>query len=166
MDISQITDDLFIGTQPQADDYARLHGMGITLVINMRGEHRPPEHAQSQIESLWLKTYDTPFTPIPLEKLAEGARAATAAIERGGKVFAHCAGGRHRSAAMVAAILIAQEHTAEAAMDMVAARHAKADPRLWYVRRQIRRFEQFWRDGRVPPFDPFRIRSLIFGRQS
>lgn len=164
MDISQITDDLFIGTQPNAGDYAHLRGLGVTLVINMRGEHKPPEHTESAVESLWLKTYDTPFTPIPLEKLAQGARAALDAIARGSKVFAHCAGGRHRSAAMISAILIAQGHNAEAAMDLVAARHAKADPRVWHIRRQIRRFEQFWRDGRVPPFDPFHLRSLIFGR--
>jgi N-acetyl-D-muramate 6-phosphate phosphatase len=158
---SQVTDDLFVGQQPDADDYLRLCEQGVRLVINMRGEEAPPAHA-ANVESLWLRTYDTPFTPIPLDKLEEGTRAALATIEHGGKVLAHCAGGRHRSVAMAAAILIAQGRSADAAMDLIAASRRRADPRAWYIQRQIRRFERRWWHGGAPPLDPGRVRALLF----
>lgn len=162
MDISAITETLFVGTQPSAEDYANLRDLGITLVINMRGEQAPPANGQASVESLWLRTYDTVLTPIPVEKLSLGTRAAMEAIARGGKVFAHCYGGRHRSVAMAAAILIAQGYAADAAIDLIAARHAKADPRAWHIQRQIKRFEQHWWDGRAPAFDASRVRALLF----
>lgn len=162
MDISAVTDSLFVGTQPSPEDYARLRDLGITLVINMRGEQPPLANGAISVEWLWLRTYDTVVTPIPLEKLSQGTTAATEAIARGGKVLAHCYGGRHRSVAMAAAILIAQGYAADAAMNLIAARHAKADPRAWHIQRQIRRFERHWWDGRAPAFDASRVRALLF----
>ena len=38
MNFSPITDDLFIGTTPSAEDYNQLRNLGVRLMINMRVE--------------------------------------------------------------------------------------------------------------------------------
>ena len=109
MDISQITDDLYVGGQPSAHDVARLNEMGVRLVIAMRALRRPAEaFAEPPLQVLWLRTLDSPLTPIPTRTFVRGVEAALDVIRAGGHVFVHCKHGRHRSVAMAAAILIAQ----------------------------------------------------------
>lgn len=145
MDLSKITPDLFIGTTPSVGDYARLHELGVKLVINMRWEHRPrPDPHNPPLSFLWLRTIDSPFFPIPLRALQRGAQAALEAIRNGGKVYAHCAGGRHRGVAMGAAILIAQGYKAEDAMQLIKSCRAYADPHAFYIRPRILRFARQW----------------------
>jgi len=145
MKYSQITDDLFIGTMPYAKHYAELREMGVCLVINMRVERRPrPDPGSPPVRSMWLPTFDTPLFPIPIHVLVRGAKAALQVIETGGRVYVHCAAGRHRGVAMGAAILIAQGYTAEGAMQLITQQRAVADPYIWYIRRRIERFAQRW----------------------
>ncbi len=97
MDFSTITDDLFIGTTPSVSDYDYLRELGVQLVINMRIEHRPrPDPHNPPLSLLWLPTFDSPFFPIPIRKLFQGATTALQTIRDGSKVYVHCAGGRHR----------------------------------------------------------------------
>ena len=145
MDISQITDLLFVGGQPRTEQAGHLEELGVRLIISMRGEAPPPTvFEQSPFRALWLRTYDTMFTPIPISKLMEGVRVALPAMEQGESVLAHCHHGRHRGVAMGAAILIAQGQSAEAAMRLLRDRRAIADPQAWYIWRQIKKFEQAW----------------------
>jgi hypothetical protein len=66
MDISQITDYLYVGAQPEAAHADQLRTLGVRLIISMRGERRPPtELEQPPLNVLWLKTFDTFFTPYP-----------------------------------------------------------------------------------------------------
>lgn len=96
---------------PSAADYDPLHNLGVRLVLNMRFARRLPVGLlHPPMEVLWLRTLDNPIFPIPLKLLMQGTRAALATIAAGGKVYTHCAYGRHRSVAMGAAILIAQGH--------------------------------------------------------
>jgi protein tyrosine phosphatase (PTP) superfamily phosphohydrolase (DUF442 family) len=149
MDISQITDLLFVGGQPRTEHAEQLEELGVRLVISMRGEMPPPQvFAQSPFRALWLRTYDTLFTPIPIQKLMEGVQAALPAMQRGESVLAHCHYGRHRGVAMGAAILIAQGQSADAAMRLLRDKRALADPQAWYIRRQIKKFEQAWNEQR------------------
>ena len=145
MDFSKITDDLFIGTTPLTEDYQRLRDLGVRLVINMRWEHRlhPDPHAQP-LSLLWLRTIDSPLFPIPIRALQRGALAALETIRAGGKVYAHCAGGRHRGVAMGAAVLIAQGHSPREAMDLIKAKRRVADPDIFYIRWRILRFARQW----------------------
>jgi protein tyrosine phosphatase (PTP) superfamily phosphohydrolase (DUF442 family) len=146
MDISQITDYLYVGAQPEATHADRLRALGVRLIISMRGERRPPAAlAQPPLSVVWLRTFDTFFTPIPIHKLMEGVRAALPVIQGGGRVLAHCHKGRHRGVAMAAAILIAMGHTAEDAMRLLRERRQMADPHIWYIRWQIMKFEKQWR---------------------
>ena len=146
MDISPITDYLYLGAQPQAEQAEQLRQLGVRLIINMRAESRPPAaFAEPPLNVLWLKTYDIFLLPIPVHKLMEGVRAALPVIENGGRVFTHCHKGRHRSVAMAAAILIGKGYSAEAAMGLLRERRALADPQAWHIRRQIKKFEKQWR---------------------
>ncbi|RPH59105.1 MAG: hypothetical protein EHM81_08835 [Chloroflexi bacterium] len=145
MDFSQITDDLFIGSTPGVEDYDNLRDLGVRLVINMRFGRRPlHDPGLPPIDFLWLRTFDNPLLLIPIRKLIQGAHAALETIRLGGKVYSHCAAGRHRSVAMGAAILIAQGHAPEAAMQIIKQQRPIADPGLYYIRSRIYRFARQW----------------------
>lgn len=145
MDFSKISEDLFIGMTPFVRDYDHLRDLGVRLVINMRFTRWPfPDPHEQPLDFLWLPSCDTMFIPIPVSTLMRGARAALQTIESGGKVYAHCAGGRHRGVAMGASILIAQGHKAQDAMTLIKARRSFADPDIFYIRRQILKFENSW----------------------
>src|SRR6185503_20561245 len=92
MDFSRITDDLFIGTTPFVRNYDELRELGVRLVINMRLTHYPQtDQYVRPLNFLSLRTIDSPFFPISIQKLQRGARAALETIRSGGKVYAHCA---------------------------------------------------------------------------
>ena len=145
MDFSEISPDLLIGTTPNAANYDRLRALGVRLEINMRVT-RPPfrDHHAPPLDFLWLPSPDTMFFPIPVFTLMRGAQAALKTIASGGRVYAHCAAGRHRGVAMGAAILVAQGYDAESAMKLIKAKRSFADPDIFYIRSQILKFEQAW----------------------
>lgn len=145
LDFSQITENLFIGTTPQPEDYPRLNDLGIRLVINMRVERRPKaDHRNLPIKFMWLPTFDSPLIPIPIRALERGAKEALETIKAGDKVYVHCAAGAHRGVAMGSAVLIAQGYSPEEAMHLIKSHRAVADPDIWYIRRRIIRFAQAW----------------------
>jgi len=135
MDYSRITKYLYVGKTPFLKDYTPLQELGIDLIINMRFEYPPPRNAP--INTLWLPSVDHPFIWIPIRLLNRGANAALEVLSQGGKVYTHCHGGVHRAVAMACCILIAQGHSSEEAMALVKAGRSKADPDIWYIRRQI-----------------------------
>lgn len=142
---SHITDDLFIGTTPLASDYDGLRELGIQLVINMRFSRSPyPDPHEAPIRFLWLRTIDSPVVPLPIFKLITGARAALETILLGGKVYVHCAYGRHRGPAMGSCVLIAQGYKPEDAMGLVMERRAVADLRIPYIRSRVLKFAREW----------------------
>ncbi len=141
MNFSQITDGLFIGDAPEAADYPLLHDLGVRLVINMRLEKRlPPDSLRPPLNFLWLPTADNPLLPIPIRFLKHGVRLALEIIRSGGKVYAHCAKGRHRGVAMGAAILIAQGYDPDQAMQLIKVQRPIADPDIFYIRSRILKF--------------------------
>lgn len=148
MNFSQITDDLFVGTTPSTVDYNRLRELGVKLVINMRVEYRPRKDLHEfPMKLLWLPTFDSPLIPISIKYLHRGAKAALETIQTGGKVYAHCAGGRHRGVAMGVCILIAQGHPPHTAMELIKEKRSVADPFAFYIRPRILKFENQWRIG-------------------
>lgn len=144
-EFSNITDTLFIGNTPLASDYDGLRELGIQLVINMRFSRSPyPDPHETPIRLLWLRTIDSPLFPLPISKLITGASAALETILLGGKVYVHCAYGRHRGPAMGSCVLIAQGYDPEEAMRLVAERRAVADPHTPYIRSRILKFAREW----------------------
>jgi protein tyrosine phosphatase (PTP) superfamily phosphohydrolase (DUF442 family) len=149
MNLSKITDQLYIGTTPKGKDYEALHELGITLVINMRfgvppkrDPHLPP------MSSLWLPAIDSPIFPIPIRWLQAGASAALKVVGAGGVVYTHCSRGRHRGPAMGACILVAQGMPAEDAMRLIKQQRPVADPEVWYIRQRIFKFVRSWEKSR------------------
>jgi hypothetical protein len=148
MEYSFITPDLFIGNMPASRDYDHLRELGVQLVINMRFVLGPREDLHpTPIPRLWLRTIDSPLFPIPLSALQRGVVAALETIQNGGKVYAHCAHGRHRGVTMGAAILIAQGYAAEAAMKLIKEKRPKADPFAFYIRPRILKFAKLWEES-------------------
>ena len=142
---SNITDDLFIGTTPLARDYDGLRELGVRLIINMRLTRSPfPDPHHTPMQLLWLRTIDSPFFPLPVSKLMIGARAALETIRLGGKVYVHCAYGRHRGPAMGSCVLIAQGYDPEEAMKLVVERRTVANPHIYYIRSRILQFAHQW----------------------
>ena len=157
MNFSKITDDLFIGNTPSLKDYDRLRDLGVRLIINMRftlaprldphpfdgaigatqGRHQP-------INTLWLRSIDSPFFPLSIPKLIRGAQAALETIRDGGRVYSHCAYGRHRGVAMGACILIAQGYDPSDAMNLIIERRSVADPYAYYIHPRILKFANVW----------------------
>jgi hypothetical protein len=145
MNFSKITDDLFIGTTPTVSEYDTLRDLGVQLVINMRFTFGPrPDPHKLPLLLLWLRTIDSPFFPISMPKLMLGAKTALETIRMGGKVYVHCAYGRHRGVAMGACVLIAQGYDPEAAMKLIAERRPVADPNAYYIRPRIMMFAREW----------------------
>ena len=145
MNFSKITDDLYIGSMPFAHHYDQLHALGVRLILNMRFSLGPkPDSHDPPIRTLWLRTIDSPLFPMPIHKLMRGAQAALDTIHSGGKVYAHCAYGRHRGVAMGACILIAQGMPAPDAMNLIASRREVADPNAFYIRNRILKFAERW----------------------
>ena len=148
MNFSQITNDLFIGNMPSLGEYDTLRDLGVRLIINMRFSRAPhPDHHHPPIHTLWLRSLDNPFFPISIHKLMHGAQAAMETIREGGRVYAHCAYGRHRGVAMGACILIAQGFDPFAAMKLIAERREVADPFAYYIKPRILKFAEQWKMG-------------------
>lgn len=150
MNFSPITTDLFIGTTPSTEDYNQLRDLGVQLVINMRFSLSPrPDLHPKPIQTLWLRSLDNPFFPISIHKLKQGAQAALEVIHNGGKVYTHCAYGRHRGVAMGTCVLIAQGMNPQAAMELVAQCRSVADPFAYYIRPRILKFANEWAREKV-----------------
>lgn len=146
MDFSQITDDLFIGTTPEVSDYDLLRNSGVRLVINMRFARGPyPDIHPQALNFLWLRTIDSPLSLIPMQKLLKGTQLAIETIKTGGKIYSHCAKGRHRSVAMGAAILIAQGWAPEQAIIKIKQARPISDPNIFYIRMRIFQFARLWK---------------------
>jgi hypothetical protein len=142
---SKITDSLYIGDTPLRADYDTLRDLGVRLVINMRLEKRPARDLhQPPIQFLWLPTIDSPGLVIPIRFLMCGVRAALETICAGGKVYTHCAKGRHRGVAMGASILIALGYDPDEAIQLIKLQRPSADPDIFYIRSRILRFAQAW----------------------
>jgi protein-tyrosine phosphatase len=145
MNLSKITDTLFIGDTPHRDEYDTLRDLGVRLVINMRFEKRPARDLhQPPLHFLWLPTVDSPLLLIPTHLLVRGVQVALQTIKDGGKVYAHCAAGRHRGVAMGAAILIALGYDPDDAIELIKASRPNADPDAYYIRSRIHHFAHAW----------------------
>ena len=141
---SQITDQLFIGTWPVAENYAEIVNLGVRLVINMDWVPPDPKLNEAPLRLLTLETTDTPLTPMPLDKIWIGVQAAGEAIAKGEKVMVYCKAGVHRSATMACCILISQGNTTEQAIQTVKAKRPKAKPEDAHYKKVIQEFERAW----------------------
>lgn len=120
MDISEITDYLFISSRVTKKNVAAVLDLDPRLVISMIFQRRPPQElALPSRQLLWLRTFDFPLIPIPVRTLHRGVEAALPIIEEGYRVHVFCEGGRRRSVALASCILIGKGYSADEAMRLI-----------------------------------------------
>jgi protein-tyrosine phosphatase len=144
LDVSQITDYLYISAWPRGDHVDAIQALNIRLILSMHWIRPSNSLGDSQVGLLWLPTFDTPITPIPMNTLKRGVEAALPVIQKGGCVLSHCRAGVHRSVAMACSVLIAKGYSADQAIQLIKEQRLVADPDVWYIRRRIYKFEQVW----------------------
>lgn len=144
MDISKITEYLYIAAHPKADAASTIQDLGVRLIINMIF-YRPAEaYKKPPFKLLTLRSFDSVFLPIQLSKLRKGVKTALPFIQNGDSILIYCREGKHRSVAMASCILIGVGYSSEDAMALVSSKRDKADPYASHIQRQIRRFEDSW----------------------
>lgn len=147
LDISRITDQLFIAAHPKSRHSDLIKEYGVTLVLCMIFHPPALVYWRDPFRMLWLPTFDAPQLPMPLSKLVRGVKAALPVIERGEGVMVYCRKGRHRSVAMACCILIGMGYSSENAIDLVKNNRSIADPDAEYIKDRILKFEDIWQDG-------------------
>jgi hypothetical protein len=144
-DISRITDYLFISAWPESQHVDEILSLNIRLILSMHWQRPARSLRQPPLTLLWLPTFDTPLTPIPISTLKRGVEAALPVIRAGKAVLSHCRYGVHRSVAMACCVLIGNGLSADEAMRLVSASREAADPYASYIQKRIRKFDQVWR---------------------
>ncbi len=115
--LSAVTPQLLLGGQHYKNGYARMCEFGISAIVNMRKEHSDIENGIAGERHLQLATIDN--TPPTVEDLMRGSDFIREEIERGGKVYIHCAVGCGRAPTMTAAYLISTGMSPEAALKRI-----------------------------------------------
>ena len=144
-DISRITEYLYISAFPEAEHAATIRALDVRLILSMPIQKPHHEVRMPPVRWLHLRTVDSPLVPMPISVLRRGVEAALPVIDEGHAVLVHCLAGVHRSVAMACCILIGMGMSAEESMALVESRREVADPRAWYIRRRIEKFERSWR---------------------
>ena len=114
----KISDVLFRGAQPSAQGLAELKKLGITTIVNLRGNRGPVALERRQAESLGMRFIDIPVLGWSAPTNAQVAQFLKLfQDDPQQKVFIHCYYGEDRSGVMVAAYRIARQNwTADQAL--------------------------------------------------
>jgi len=112
-----VTPQLYVGGQINARGWRWLAARGLAADLNMRSEFDDATHGIAPDAYLWLPTHDDD-APTP-EQLRAGVDFIRQVIERGGKVYVHCAGGIGRAPTMAAAYLVSTGLSADQAWVLI-----------------------------------------------
>jgi len=107
------------GAQPSAQGLAELKKLGVTTIVDLRGNHGPVARERAIVESLGMRFVDIPvsvWSPPANAQVAEFLKL----FQQGGtqKIFVHCYYGSDRTGVMVAAYRMADQNwTADQAVE-------------------------------------------------
>jgi protein tyrosine/serine phosphatase len=107
----KISEMLFRGAQPSAQGLAELKKLGVTTIIDLRGNHGPVAWERAQAESLGMRFVNIPvlgWSPPDNVQVAQFLRLVQQDPTQ--KVFIHCYYGQDRTGVMIAAYRIAQQN--------------------------------------------------------
>src|SRR5262249_55248160 len=137
---------LYIAAWPTDQHVEIIKALNVHLIICMFIERPAQALTLPPFQMLHLRTFDSPFLPVPLSSLWRGVETALPEIQARRSVLVYCKQGRHRSVAMACCILVGLGHSAEGAMKLVKEKRPAADPGAWHIRRRICKFEQRWQE--------------------
>lgn len=138
---SQITANLFLGSQYNLVGLRKMKALGITAIINMRMHSIYSEAQYEGFHYLHLPTVDN--TPPPMETLIKGADFADAEVKKGGKVYIHCRQGLGRGPTMTIAYLLKTGLTFQDAFNLVKKVRTFINPRPGQIER-LKELEQYY----------------------
>jgi len=97
----KVTDFFYRGAQPKEDEYEQLAALGVKTVIDLRND--PKDYAEATARQFGLKYINLPMSDknYPAED-ADDKFLSLVNDKANHPVFVHCAGGRHRTGAMIA----------------------------------------------------------------
>jgi protein tyrosine phosphatase (PTP) superfamily phosphohydrolase (DUF442 family) len=107
----KISDALLRGAQPSDQGIAELKKLGVTTIVDLRGNRGPVDHERVLAQSLGLR-----FVDIPVRGWSPPADVQVAQFlklfqeDPNQKIFVHCYYGEDRTSVMVAAYRIAQQN--------------------------------------------------------
>ena len=91
LDISQITERLYVGAWPKREHAGELAALDVRLIISMLFfEPMAVELSQPPFRLLRLRAFDHPLAPIPIRLLRRGVLEALPVIAGGAGVLIHC----------------------------------------------------------------------------
>jgi protein tyrosine phosphatase (PTP) superfamily phosphohydrolase (DUF442 family) len=151
----KISEALFRGAQPSPEGLAELKKLGVTAVVDLRGNRGPVARERAEAEALGMRFVNIPITgwhPPADEQVAEFLDLFRK--DPAQKVFVHCYFGEDRTGVMVAAYRIAQQNwTADQA---VAEMYSFGFHYHWFpaMKSYVRKFPQAY--SSLPIFAAFR----------
>jgi len=134
---SRITPEVFVSGQYRSRGKKALTERGITAVVNLRTEYDDAAAGIALPNYLHLKTVDN--TPPTIEQLKQGVDFIHDEVQRGGKVYIHCAAGVGRAPTLAAAYFVSKGLSPQEAW----AKIKKVRPFIRPTRRQRQQVEQF-----------------------
>ncbi len=142
MDFSQITDNIFIGSDLCKGNICPIHGsefkeLGVTVELNLSMEKKevPPDNMDAYV---WLPVQNNSS---PNEaQFAIGTNVINEAVLKNKKVFLHCKNGHGRSPTMLAAYLIRFENLN---IDEAIAKIQGARPEIHILENQMNALKEF-----------------------
>jgi protein tyrosine phosphatase (PTP) superfamily phosphohydrolase (DUF442 family) len=108
LNVSRVNDWLFVGGGVPRSRYSDLKALGVTAVIDMRGERCDDAQA---LAALGIELLHLPVTdryPPSVEQLMRGVEWALPRVEQGGRLFTHCEHGVGRGPLMGLAVMVAR----------------------------------------------------------
>jgi len=139
---SQITADLFLGSQYNKIGLKKLKKLGVTAIVNMRIHSVYSKAQYKGFKYLHLPTIDN--TPPPMEDLINGADFIDHEIKNGGKVYIHCRQGLGRGPTMTIAYLMKTGLTFDDAFTLVKSVRTFINPQASQIIR-LKELEQYYR---------------------
>src|SRR6266481_9808080 len=107
----KVSDVLFRGAQPSAQGLAELKKLGITTIVDLRGNSGPVAWERAQAESLGMRFIDLPVLGWSAPDNAKVAKfLKLVQQDPTQKIFIHCYYGEDRTGVMVATYRIAQQN--------------------------------------------------------
>jgi tyrosine-protein phosphatase SIW14 len=107
----KISDTLFRGAQPSSQGLAELKKLGVTTIVDLRGDRGPVAQERAQAEALGLQFVDIPMSGWSAPSTAQVAQfLKLVQNDPAQKVFVHCYYGADRTGVMIAAYRIAQQN--------------------------------------------------------